>query len=295
MTGLDGTLPRRNDDARADLAPTWTMTGLQRVQVPHGRPVEAWAGSGWALVLDGVLRLESPSGTELLWSGDAVLVDHRVAHRLVAVRDADVTTADLRAVGAGRRLPSPLVVRDFDVRHAGVVALVDRCPLRDVRRAAQFAASYSGLIGAAMTASWEEDDRPAEPLDEAVATVLDAVAARPGEPWSVDTMARLVHLSRSALGDRFRRALGRSPADVLRDVRMRQARLLLAEPGRPVEYVASRVGYGSTAAFSRAFSAHHRMSPQAWRAQAVGTRTAANTAPAAPATAAPNSRALVAP
>jgi AraC-like DNA-binding protein len=52
---------------------------------------------------------------------------------------------------------------------------------------------------------------------------------------------------------------------VLRDVRMQVARKLLRDPGRTVTQVAFAVGYGSTAAFSRAFSAHQGIAPQEWR------------------------------
>lgn len=105
----------------------------------------------------------------------------------------------------------------------------------------------------------------AEVLDNAVATVVAAVTARPGEAWTVERMARLAHLSRSALGDRFRCSLGLGPSELLREVRMREARRLLRDPSRSVAHVAYAVGYGSTAAFSRAFSSHHGIGPQAWR------------------------------
>lgn len=169
-----------------------------------------------------------------------------------------------RYIPAAWRITTPEAV--LAARHGGVMALVTRCRLERACRPTLFAASYGNLIGAAMTASWQEDQGgDAGPLDEAVTAVVAAVTARPAEPWTVEGMARLVHLSRSALGERFRRALGRGPAEVLREIRMREARRLLTDPSRPVEYIASAVGYGSTAAFSRAFSSHHGVAPQAWR------------------------------
>nr|WP_232327926.1 helix-turn-helix transcriptional regulator [Kibdelosporangium sp. MJ126-NF4] len=51
----------------------------------------------------------------------------------------------------------------------------------------------------------------------------------------------------------------------LREIRMDAARRLLRDPARPVTQIALTVGYSSTAAFSRAFSAHHGVAPQEWR------------------------------
>jgi AraC-like DNA-binding protein len=176
--------------------------------------------------------------------------------------------ADLRLVVPPSPVPSPLVVRDFSARHHGVHELVRTCPLQAECRASAFAASYGGLIGASMVVAWLQDeglgDEPAS--DPAVSTVVSALAADPADEWTVGRMARLVHLSRSALAERFRRELGRSPAQVLREIRMQQARRLLADDNRSVGEVGRAVGYGSSAAFSRAFSAHHRMAPQEWRA-----------------------------
>ncbi|WP_344449727.1 helix-turn-helix transcriptional regulator [Actinocorallia aurantiaca] len=242
------------------------MSSLRHVRLPAGMALDGPPDPGWALVLDGAVSLETAAGTEPLAGGDAVLVDGRTAHRILASEPSGLVVADLRLAVPAHRLPSPLVVRDFGGRHNGVSALVGKCQLGDARRTSFFAASYGNLIGAAMTDSWlEEEGRDDTSPDPAVASVVAAVTARPGEPWTVEGMARLAHLSRSALGERFRRELGRSPVEVLREVRMREARRLLGDASRPVEHVAFAVGYGSAAAFSRAFSARHGVAPQAWR------------------------------
>ncbi|MEU4388154.1 AraC family transcriptional regulator [Promicromonospora sp. NPDC023805] len=112
--------------------------------------------------------------------------------------------------------------------------------------------------------------------DPVVAHVVAELAARPGEPWTLDEMAGLVHLSRSALTGRFRRATGHSPMRMLREVRMHRARTLLTVERLSVTQVAFEVGYGSVAAFSRAFAADHGVSPLAWRA---GLATSTSTPP----------------
>jgi AraC-like DNA-binding protein len=247
---------------------SWELSALRHERLTAGAVLPTAAGPLWGLVLDGAVALETSAGTEVLGRGDAVLIDARTAYRLSGADDAEVAIADLRLVVPPSSVPSPLVVRDFAGRHHGVTELVRSCPLRDECRPTVFAASYGGLVGTSMVAAWLEDEGRVpdqDPSDAAVATVVTALADDPADAWTVGRMARLAHLSRSALGERFQRELGRSPAQVLRDIRMQRARRLLAEEARSVGDIGRAVGYGSTAAFSRAFSAQHGTSPQEWR------------------------------
>ncbi|HZX01422.1 AraC family transcriptional regulator [Kribbella sp.] len=230
-------------------------------------------GPVWFLVLDGTAYLETAGGSTPVTVGDAVWVDGRTAFAVGSDGGAKLAVGDLRVVVATRAVPSPLVVRGFAERHAGVADLVKGCPLDGACRASVFADGYGTLIGAAMTESWQQDEGPvAEAGDPLVARVLEAVVADPANKWSVESLASLVHLSRSALSARFQKALGRSPVRVLREVRMGEARRLLSDPRLPVEAVASRCGYGSLAAFSRAFTADHGSSPQSWRTALLENR-----------------------
>src|SRR5262245_61141705 len=254
---------------------SWELSGLRHEQLAAGSVLPVAAGPLWALVLDGGIALETGGGTEPLVTGDAVLIDARTAYRLIGADDAQVAVADLRLVVPPSPVPSPLIVRDYARRNHGVHELVRTCPLTGECGPSAFAASYGGLIGASMVAAWLEDKgqgAESEPSDPAVTAVVAALTASPAEPWTVGRMATLVHLSRSALGERFRHEVGRSPAQVLREIRMQQARRLLADDLRSVGEVGHAVGYGSVAAFSRAFSAHHLMAPQEWRATSAAGR-----------------------
>lgn len=260
-------------DEAATILAQWEMTTVRRVRMAGGEVLADGPGSLWALVAEGAVALETATGDRPLTAGDAVHVDVRTAYRLVATEAALVVVADLRLVVPAHPLPSPLVVTAFSDRHPGVSGLVLTCPLRDGCHPSLFVTSYAGLVGAAMTASWLEDEPPGDDDavgDEPVASVVAAFVARPGEPWTLDRMAGLVHLSRSALTDRFRRVTGRSPMQVLRDVRMWEARRLLGVDGQPVTRVAYAVGYGSVAAFSRAFSSSHGVAPHQWRDRSAG-------------------------
>ncbi len=250
----------------------WELSTLRHMRVCAGSIVTDVPGSLWALVRAGSTVLETAGGFRRLVAGDAVLIDARTAYRLIAVDEADVILADLRLVVPTERLPSPLVAVGFGVRHRGIAELVGMCPLDGTCHPALFFASYAGLIGAAMTMSWNDSTDTADDTandavrgDEQVAEVVASLVARPGEEWTLDRMAGLVHLSRSALTDRFRRAINRSPMQVLREIRMQEARRRLGDLGQSVTEVAFAVGYGSVAAFSRAFSSFHGVAPHSWR------------------------------
>ncbi|MFG1808214.1 helix-turn-helix domain-containing protein [Streptomyces sp. NPDC049040] len=242
--------------------PTWDMAAVTVRGLEPGEWLDGADGAIWALVLDGDVRLETAAGVEALHAGDAFHVDARSTYRLVALTRAELAVGTLRAVPP---LPSPLVARDFAGSNRGIAELVRICPLDPRLGQPLFAASYGGLIQAAMVQALDEGGRQCS--DARLTALVSALDAHPGRPWTVESMARVAHLSRSSLGERFRRELGRSPAQVLREVRMRHARDLLTGTDRPIERIAFTVGYGSAAAFSRAFSAYHGDSPQAWRSR----------------------------
>jgi AraC-like DNA-binding protein len=246
--------------------PIWVMSRLQHERRPAGAVVASRPGPLWTLVLDGRAELETTKGRAAVEMGDAVLVSAHTAHRLTALGDLDATVSDLQPVLVPYSLPSPLVIRGFSERHPGLAGLIGACPLSGSCPVGLWAPSYAGMIGAAMLTSWLETlDDPTAIQDAAVEELLGALAADPGTRWTLQRMAGLVHLSRSALITRVRRATGRTPMQILRDLRMNEARRLLGESAHPVGVVAHAVGYGSTPAFTRAFSSHHGAAPQTWR------------------------------
>lgn len=67
------------------------------------------------------------------------------------------------------------------------------------------------------------------------------------------------------LADRFARAVGRPPMQYLGQVRMQRAEESLASSAATVSAVAREVGFGSEAAFSRAFKRATGLAPSLWR------------------------------
>lgn len=97
--------------------------------------------------------------------------------------------------------------------------------------------------------------------DERLASVLKQMHAQVDHAWTVEEMARVAALSRSAFYDRFTRAVGAAPMAYLLGWRMEIAKQLLRHEKLPVAEVAERVGYGSTSTFSVAFSRSVGQSP----------------------------------
>ncbi|MCB9764035.1 MAG: AraC family transcriptional regulator [Alphaproteobacteria bacterium] len=105
--------------------------------------------------------------------------------------------------------------------------------------------------------------------DPQLGRALGLIHSEPGAPWTTDTLARRAGLSRSALYNRFQEQLGEPPRSYLTRWRMVLARRALRGGELGMAEVAEQVGYGSEAAFSRAFKRSVGESPAAWRRQAA--------------------------
>ena len=89
--------------------------------------------------------------------------------------------------------------------------------------------------------------------DPKVARAFSDMVSQPGAPHCVQSLARTCGLSRSVFMSRFTAVFGESPMTVLRQVRMRRARALLATRTLTLDQVAIAVGYSSRSSFHRAF------------------------------------------
>jgi AraC-like DNA-binding protein len=101
--------------------------------------------------------------------------------------------------------------------------------------------------------------------DPVVSRALKLIHDDPLRNWTADELARAAATSRSVLGERFKALLGQSPIHYLVEWRMQLAANLLVSTDLRLAAVAERAGYGSEAAFSRAFHRHVGMSPAQWR------------------------------
>ncbi|MDN4051547.1 AraC family transcriptional regulator [Massilia sp. YIM B02763] len=138
--------------------------------------------------------------------------------------------------------PSPLIARLAELMFFYVV-----------RHAARRADIASGLLALARLPGF--------------APLVERMVHAPGEDWSTAAMARTAHMSRSSFYKHFSEASGQAPAQFLLALRTRIAAQRL-HGGESVERVAEQVGYGSYAAFSRAFKKVIGEQPGAFRRRA---------------------------
>ena len=103
--------------------------------------------------------------------------------------------------------------------------------------------------------------------DDCVGAALALIHADPGHPWTVEELSARVGLSRSALHDRFVRFVNDAPMQYLARWRMQVAATRLRETDDPITTVGLELGYGSEAAFSRAFKRIVGSAPSEWRRQ----------------------------
>jgi AraC-like DNA-binding protein len=105
--------------------------------------------------------------------------------------------------------------------------------------------------------------------DERVGRALNAMHAEPDRAWTVESLAEIASMSRSMFSDRFTALVGLSPLRYLTRWRLTIAADLLRTGRLKVTDVSHGAGYGSEAAFSRAFKAQfgyppseaHRLAP----------------------------------
>lgn len=88
---------------------------------------------------------------------------------------------------------------------------------------------------------------------------------RPDLPWTLDALARAVHLDRSHLIRRFRECTGLTPMAYLARLRAERAAALLLDTSDDVSVIGAAVGWPDPAHFARRFRAHFAMTPSRYR------------------------------
>ncbi|MBE9603976.1 AraC family transcriptional regulator [Acetobacteraceae bacterium H6797] len=102
--------------------------------------------------------------------------------------------------------------------------------------------------------------------DPRLRAVLTAIHADVARPWTVDALASLAGMSRTAFTRHFRLRVGLSPLAYVLRWRMALAKAALRAGERNTPALADRLGYGSTVAFSIAFKREIGISPGRFRA-----------------------------
>ncbi len=112
--------------------------------------------------------------------------------------------------------------------------------------------------------------------------IPDGISLEPVLRWMEENVQRELELediaaqammSTRTLSRRFREQTGTTPFQWLNRARLRKAQGLLETTDRPVEWIASHIGFGSATTFRDQFKRLVGLSPQAYRRAFRGTRT----------------------
>lgn len=111
--------------------------------------------------------------------------------------------------------------------------------------------------------------RFAEPLqrEDRLRALWEKVSTDLGRPWSVDSLARLAHISGEHLRRLCQASLGRSPMQQLTYLRIQHAAHRLATTPAKIEDIALQVGYQNPFAFSNTFKRMTGFRPSHFRSR----------------------------
>jgi AraC-like DNA-binding protein len=258
----------------------WSVLDYAKLALPSGRSRSFRdAGVRFHYVADGAVRFPGVAGPEPLLAGDFLILPRAGEHELVPVQDAVVLTGMLRlespiADELLDRLPDSVLVSSLIAREPLVAALLEGMSAEACAERPGSGSVISGLANVVATTAirtWIEhgrgsaDARTGAVRDVDIARAVAAIQADPGRPWSIEVLAQVALASRSAFVKRFSEVTGVPPARYVTMVRVREAKRLLQQPDASVSQVAVLLGYGSDAAFSRAFRRVAGAPPSVWR------------------------------
>lgn len=186
-------------------------------------------GGAPATVICGVVRFDHPVARDLI----------TMLPEFISI-DRSIDPADRARLDAVLDMMAAETIRTRPGNEAVVTRLCDILVIQTIR-------------------SWIENDPRAMSgwlgalRDPAIGAAITLIHRNPERDWSVATLAAEVSMSRSAFSARFTELVGQSAMNYVTRWRMNLAIDLLRTDRLTVAAVADRLGYGSEAAFSRAF------------------------------------------
>ncbi|HWM84704.1 MAG TPA: AraC family transcriptional regulator [Kofleriaceae bacterium] len=243
--------------------------------VPHGEGHRLSSGPGAPTPRVGQLRHEAVSeryailragggGAATTLVCGAVRFDHPAAHHLVRMLprlirvDASSSRQDL--IESSVRL---MAAEARELRPGGetvITRLADILVIQAIR-------------------SWIEEDPAAQTgwlgalHDRQIGRAITLIHRDPARPWTVASLASAAAMSRSAFAARFTELVGEPAMHYVARWRMHVATTWLGEEGAALGEVATRLGYQSEAAFSRAFKRFTGVSPGTVKRRASTSRS----------------------
>jgi AraC family transcriptional regulator of arabinose operon len=102
-------------------------------------------------------------------------------------------------------------------------------------------------------------------MDRRIELVISKIETETSAAWNTSTLASTVDLSPSRFRHLFKQETGTSPAQYLKDFRLRRAERMLRTTFLSVKQILKRVGLRSNSHFVHDFRKIHGMTPTAYR------------------------------
>ena len=102
-------------------------------------------------------------------------------------------------------------------------------------------------------------------MDRRIELVISKIKSETATAWDITTLATLVNLSPSRFRHLFKQETGTSPAQYMKEYRLRKAEKMLRTTFLSVKQVLKHVGLGSNAHFVHDFRKKHGMTPTEYR------------------------------
>ncbi|MFT3966216.1 MAG: AraC family transcriptional regulator [Sphingobium sp.] len=276
----------------------------QQVHVAQdaGLAVDADRATMLYAVLDGSLRLHGSGASDpvTLGKGDFAIILPGQAHRIVAGAGAGRTFAArmpsddegahyppcMTTVGDGEPAARLLCGR-LHVRWPGgmnspilpsiMLLPADRSPiavesLGDAARSPHAEPIFGHTASLAIISAMRDQPTCHGMVHNAdqtarVVSAVQLMEIHPSQDWTINSLALKMGMSRSTFAARFREEVGKTPMEVLTEVRMTTAVRMLTDSRLKIAAIAERVGYRSEAAFNRRFTARFKVTPGQLRQQ----------------------------
>ena len=102
-------------------------------------------------------------------------------------------------------------------------------------------------------------------MDRRIELIASKIKANTAAPWDIPALAALVNLSPSRFRHLFKQETGTTPAQYLKEFRLRKAEKMLRTTFLSVKQIVKKVGLGSNSHFVHDFRRIHGMTPTAYR------------------------------
>lgn len=279
-------------DVLRTLRATGTVYFCDQLQAPWQKHYEGDIGASFHQVRRGGCKLESAGIVEHLGPGDMVFLAPGRAHVLSSEAAADGASepADTLLMCGYCRFdntlgtplselfPDIIIIRHEQLQSLGwLQAILDQLSREylSLRPGTEIVVHRMTEVLIVELIRMNFGQQGKAPLikalaDKYISKALQRLHQQPEHPWSLESLALDIGLSRAAFAKRFKSLVGQPMFDYLTQIRMQQACQLLSETTLPLVDIASRVGYESDLAFSRTFKKRLGETPTAYRKRKAG-------------------------